>query len=78
MIAFFQGFLAFFSAFFCSRYSPILEIIALRQQLDVLKWKYTCPHLKTRDRVFWILLHQPWPTWTNSISEVQWNSKILG
>jgi len=40
MIPFFVGALAFLNAFFRSRYSLGLEIVALRQQLGVLKRKH--------------------------------------
>ena len=65
MISFFQGSLAFVSSFFRSRYNLSLEIIALRQQLGVLKRKHPRPRLRVGDRVFWILLRQLWPAWTN-------------
>ena len=71
MISFFQGFLAFFSAFFRSRYNLSLEIIALRQQLGVLKRKTPRPRLRMVDRVFWILLHRLWPGWCNALIVVK-------
>ena len=67
MISFFQGFVAFFSAFFRSRYNLSLEIIALRQQLGVLKRKHPRPRLQTRDRMVWILLRRIWPSWSNAL-----------
>ena len=39
MIPFFIGLLTCLGAFFCSRYSLGLEILALRQQLGILKRK---------------------------------------
>lgn len=71
MIPFFQGFLAFFSAFFRSRHNLSLEIIALRQQLGVLKRKHPRPRLRVGDRVFWILLRQLWPAWSNALTIVK-------
>jgi hypothetical protein len=71
MISFFRGFLAFFSAFFRSRYNLSLEIIALRQQLGVLKRKTPRPRLRMRDRIFWILLHRLWPGWKNALIVVK-------
>ena len=50
MISFLFGLLACFSAFFCSRYSLSLEIIALRQQLSVLKQNHPRPRLRILDR----------------------------
>ena len=65
MIRFFIGFLTFFNAFIRSRYSLGLEILALRQQLGVLKRKRPHARLRTRDRIFWILLRRLWPAWSN-------------
>lgn len=65
MITFFIGFLTCLSAFFRSRYNLGLEIIALRQQLGVLKRKNPRPRLRIKDWMFWILLRRLWPAWTN-------------
>src|SRR5512136_3132168 len=65
MIAFMIGFFRSLSAFFRSRYSLTLEILALRQQLGVLKRKNPRPRLQIHDRVFWILLRRLWPAWKN-------------
>jgi putative transposase len=64
MIAFVIGFLNCLSVFSRSRYSLALEILALRQQLGVLKRKTPHPRLRTQDRVFWILLRRLWPAWS--------------
>ncbi len=58
MIALFLGFLSCLSTFFRSRYSLGVEILALRQQLGVLKRKNPHPRLRVRDRAFWILLRR--------------------
>jgi transposase InsO family protein len=65
MTAFFISFLTCFSAFFRSRYNLSLEILALRQQLGVLKRKQPRPRLRMQDRIFWILLRRLWPAWSN-------------
>jgi hypothetical protein len=65
MIAFFIGLLTCLSPFFRSRYNLSLEILALRQQLAVLRRKHPQPGLRTQDRVFWILLRRLWPAWNN-------------
>ena len=54
-----------FSAFFRSRYNLSLEILALRQQLGVLKRKQPRPRLRMQNRIFWILLRRLWPAWSN-------------
>src|SRR2546422_4929115 len=65
MIPFFIGFLTCLSAFFRSRCNLGLEILALRQQLGILKRKIPRPRLRTQDRIFWILLRRLWPAWSN-------------
>jgi hypothetical protein len=40
----------------CSRQELLLEILALRQQLAVLKGQRCRPRLTTPDRVFWVML----------------------
>jgi putative transposase len=59
------SFFTCFSAFFRSHYNLSLEIIALRQQLGVLKRKNPRPRLRIQDRIFWILLRRLWPAWTS-------------
>jgi len=67
MISFFVGLVACFGAFFRSRYSLSLEIIALRQQLAVLQRKHPRPRLRNQDRMFWILVHRFWSGWRNAL-----------
>jgi hypothetical protein len=55
MIPFFVDFLACLSALIRSRYNLGLEILALRQQLGILKRKVPHPRLQLQDRIFWIL-----------------------
>ena len=64
MIPFFIGLLACFGAFFRSRYNLGLEVLALRQQLAVLKRKHPRARLRIEDRIFWILLRRLWPAWS--------------
>ena len=64
MIPFFLGFLPCLSAFFRSRYSLGLEIIALRQQLGIFKRRLPRPRMRIQDRIFWILLRRLWPAWS--------------
>ena len=47
------------------------ENLALRQQLIVLKRSQNRPSLKVRDRVFWKVLSQVWPSWRDSLVIVQ-------
>jgi len=47
------------------------ENLALRQQLIILKRNQARPSLKVRDRVFWKVLSQVWPSWRDSLVIVQ-------
>jgi len=47
------------------------ENLALRQQLLVLKRNQNRPSLKVRDRIFWKVLSQVWPSWRDSLVIVQ-------
>jgi putative transposase len=65
MIPFLIGLLTGLGAFFRSRYNLGLEILALRQQLGVLKRKHPRVRLRIQDRIFWTLLRRLWPAWTH-------------
>lgn len=56
MIDFTVSVLAALRALLRSRADLALEILALRQQVAVLKRKRPRPPLKTHDRLFWIAL----------------------
>ena len=58
MIAFILALLAACRVFFRSRQDLALEILALRQQVAVLKRKHPKPRLRVHDRIFWILLRR--------------------
>ena len=47
------------------------ENLALSQQLIVLKRNPNRPQLKERDRVFWQVLSNIWPSWRDSLVIVQ-------
>ena len=64
MISILIAFLNCLRAFFRSRCSLALEIVALRQQLGILKRKTPRPRLRIQDRVFWIMLRRFWPAWS--------------
>ena len=67
MIPFISGIFTFVGAFLYSRHHLGLEILALRQQLGVLKRKNPRPRLRKVDRLFWTLLRHIWPAWTNAL-----------
>jgi hypothetical protein len=55
----------------CSRREWLLEILALRQQLAVLKGRRCGPRLTTLDRVFWVMLRRFWSGWKRTLVIVQ-------
>src|SRR5579864_3529294 len=57
------AFLAILRVFFRSRQEAALEILALRQQVAVLKRKRPRPRLSAWDRLFWTMLRQVWSRW---------------
>src|SRR5438105_3983629 len=50
-----------------SRQSLLLENLALRQQLVVLKRRHPRPSLGTFDRLFWIVAQRVWASWKQSL-----------
>src|SRR5215467_8633431 len=50
---------------FRSRCDTALEVLALRQQVAVLKRKRPRPPLNSLDRLFWTLLHRCWFRWAD-------------
>jgi hypothetical protein len=82
----FEFLFAFVSAvrvFFRSRAAVALELVALRQQLAVLKRKQPRPPLNYLDRLFWITLSRFWPGWNNALlivkpeTVVSWHRKAF-
>jgi putative transposase len=51
--------------------SLVLENLALRHQLVILRRTVPRPRLRTADRLFWVLLSRLWAGWTDAISVVQ-------
>ncbi len=56
--------LASLAVFFRSRLDLSLEVLALRQQVAVLKRKHRRPMLSRLDRLFWVMLRTVWPPLT--------------
>jgi len=48
-----------------------LEVLALRQQVAVLKRKCRRPVLSRLDRIFWIMLRSVWPRWSDVVAIVK-------
>jgi hypothetical protein len=65
MIEFILALLSALRVFFRSRLDTAIEILALRQQVSVLKRKRPRPKLNTFDRLFWTTLRRVWPRWAD-------------
>jgi putative transposase len=59
--------LAAIRVFFHSRGDTALEILALRQQVAVLKRRRPRPPLTALDRLFWTALRKVWTRWTEAL-----------
>jgi putative transposase len=57
--------------FFCSRRDLLLENLALRQQLAVLKRRHSRPRVAATDRLFWMILRRFWSRWREALILVQ-------
>jgi hypothetical protein len=71
MFQFILALVAAVRVFFHSRSETALEIIALRQQIVVLKRKRPRPRLNQFDRLFWIILRCVWSRWTEVLVAVK-------
>src|SRR5471030_934321 len=49
------------------RKNLLLENLALRQQLAVLKAKHPGPKVQIADRAFWVVLRRFWPDWKRAL-----------
>jgi hypothetical protein len=79
MVQFIPALLTAVRAFFRSRNDTALEILALRQQIVVLKRKRPRPRLNQFDRLFWITLRCPRPCPSVIVSggsSVRWTTSL--
>ena len=65
MFQFVGSLLAAVRIFFSTRMDTALEVLALRQQVAVLKRRRRRPPLNSFDRLFWTTLRRLWPRWTD-------------
>ena len=70
MFDFFRFCLGSFSRCFHSRQNILLENLALRQQLAVLKRRHPRPKLSPLDKLFWALACQFWSAWKQALMVV--------
>src|SRR5215831_16211141 len=71
MIRLLLAFVSGFAAFFRSRHDLGLELLALRQQVSVLKRKNPRPKLSLWDRLFWLGLRRWWSQWASVLVVVK-------
>jgi hypothetical protein len=64
--------------FFRSRRDTALEVLALRQQVAVLKRKRPRPKLNRLDRLFWSALRQCWSRWTEVLLVIVKPDTVIG
>jgi hypothetical protein len=57
--------------FFRSRRDLLLENLAPRQQLVVMKQRYPRPQVSTSDKLFWMILRRLWPERMHTLIFVQ-------
>ncbi len=67
MAEFILSILAAVRVFFRSRGNTALEVLALRQQVAVLKRKRPRPRLNRLDRLFWTTLRRVWSSWAEGL-----------
>jgi putative transposase len=67
VLSFLLAFLIVVRVFIRSYTDTALEVLALRQQLGVLKRKRSRPRLGGSDRLFWVLLRQLWSRWAEAL-----------
>ena len=65
MLGFILSILAAVRVSFRSRAAAAIEVLALRQQLAVLKRKRPRPPLTYLDRLFWVMLRRCWSGWAD-------------
>src|SRR6266567_2208450 len=60
-----------FARVFRTRRDLLLENLALRQQLGVLRQRYPRPQLAAPNKFFWVMLRREWPGWKRALILVQ-------
>jgi len=67
MYRFFRLWFGLLARCFRSHRTLLLENLALRQQLTVLKRKHRKPKVGPLDKLFWVLAHRFWSAWKGSL-----------
>src|SRR4051794_22565059 len=71
MLCLLKSLAVLFIRLFRSRRDLLLENLALRQQLVVLKQRNARPPVSTSDKLFWVILRRLWPEWKRALILVQ-------
>src|ERR1700690_4068399 len=71
MLRMFRVLSAVLPQFFRSRRDLLLENLALRQQLAVLRARHPQPRFSASDRLFWVILRRLWLEWKQALILVQ-------
>ena len=71
MLEFIFSILAVVRVFLRSRGDTALEVLALRQQVAVLKRRRPRPPINSFDRLFWTALRRIWSRWSDVLVLVQ-------
>ena len=71
MLCLLRFLVVFLTRIFRSRRDLLLENLALRQQLVVMKQRYPRPQVSTSDKLFWVILRRLWPEWMHTLIFVQ-------
>src|SRR5437763_11926881 len=67
MLCLLRSLVVLFIRVFRSRRDLLLENLALRQQLVVLKQRGPRPLVSTSDKLFWVILRRLWPGWRHAL-----------
>jgi putative transposase len=71
MLRLILSFFWWFTTFFRSRHDLGFELVALRQQVSVLRRKNARPRLGRWDRLFWVTLRKLWSRWAEVLVVVK-------
>ena len=71
MLCLLRFLVVFLIRIFRSRRDLLLENLALRQQLVIMKQRYPRPQVSTSDKLFWVILRRLWPEWMHALILVQ-------
>jgi transposase InsO family protein len=66
-----RAIIAVFRAVFVTRADLVVENLALRQQLNVLRRRMKRPRLQRRNRIFWLWLARCWDGWREALMVVK-------